>query len=187
MLFDKKSGWKVDVSIQYENILKAINCMNLLLHVFPDAVITKHSVSSVRDGDDELSPAALSRIALISTTNACYGTSEPRGPLTVMIRHLKILGYDCVLVRLARFSFFTNTQFTEMWSYLLFCRSWIGSYSPCLSKTRQTFWGAGFSQNPTGETNLSQSNMRTVKWTQKKNVSVALNCQRTVLIACTET
>lgn len=82
--------------------------MNLWLHVFTDAVITKHSLSlsSVREcsAGDELSPAALSRIALISTTNpCCYGTSKPRGPLAVMIRHLKILGYDCVLVRLARF------------------------------------------------------------------------------------
>lgn len=119
--------------------------MNLWLHVFTDAVITKHSLSlsSVREcsAGDELSPAALSRIALISTTNACcYGTSKPRGPLAVMIRHLKILGYDCVLVRLARFKFFSqNTQFTEMSSYLLFCRSRIRSSSPCLSKTRQTF------------------------------------------------
>lgn len=30
----------------------------------------------------------------------CYGTSTPRGPLAVKIRHLKILGYDPVLVRL---------------------------------------------------------------------------------------
>lgn len=44
-----------------------------------------------------------SRIALISSSNACcYGTSKPRGPLAVMIRHLKILGYDCVLVRLTQ-------------------------------------------------------------------------------------
>lgn len=118
MLFDKKSGWKVDLSIQYENSLKAINCMNLWLHVFPDAVITKHSLSSVRDGD-EPSPAALSRIALISTTNACcYGTSKPRGPLAVMIRHLKILGYDCVLVRLARF-FFIFHRCTIHWNVVI--------------------------------------------------------------------
>lgn len=30
----------------------------------------------------------------------CYGTSNPRGPLAVKIRHLKILGYNSVLVRL---------------------------------------------------------------------------------------
>lgn len=47
---------------------------------------------------------SFSRIALISTSNGCcYGTSKPRGPLAVMIRHLKILGYDCVLVRLTQF------------------------------------------------------------------------------------
>uniref|UniRef100_A0A674MBJ4 FAST kinase domains 2 n=1 Tax=Takifugu rubripes TaxID=31033 RepID=A0A674MBJ4_TAKRU len=41
----------------------------------------------------------VSIIALISSSNACcYGTSRPRGPLAVMIRHLKILGYDCVLM-----------------------------------------------------------------------------------------
>ncbi|XP_039998272.1 FAST kinase domain-containing protein 2, mitochondrial [Xiphias gladius] len=50
---------------------------------------------------EELSPAEGSqRIAIICTPQSgfCYGTSNPRGPLAVKIRHLKILGYNPVLV-----------------------------------------------------------------------------------------
>ncbi|XP_008299937.1 FAST kinase domain-containing protein 2 [Stegastes partitus] len=49
----------------------------------------------------EGSPAESSqRIAVIYTPQSgfCYGTSKPRGPLALKIRHLKILGYTPVLV-----------------------------------------------------------------------------------------
>uniref|UniRef100_A0A3Q4ATM3 RAP domain-containing protein n=1 Tax=Mola mola TaxID=94237 RepID=A0A3Q4ATM3_MOLML len=43
--------------------------------------------------------SSFTRIAVIYAAHAfCYGTSHPRGPLAVKIRHLKILGYDGVLV-----------------------------------------------------------------------------------------
>ncbi|PWA32287.1 hypothetical protein CCH79_00013189, partial [Gambusia affinis] len=48
-----------------------------------------------------MSPAESSqRIAVIYTPNSsfCFGTSHPRGPLALQIRHLKILGYAPVLV-----------------------------------------------------------------------------------------
>ncbi|XP_053170545.1 FAST kinase domain-containing protein 2, mitochondrial [Scomber japonicus] len=73
---------------------------------FIDATITKpvpnqsetetSSITGV-----ERSPAESSqRIAVICTPYSafCYGTSNPRGPLAVKIRHLKILGYDPVLL-----------------------------------------------------------------------------------------
>ncbi|XP_027862379.1 FAST kinase domain-containing protein 2, mitochondrial [Xiphophorus couchianus] len=47
-----------------------------------------------------ISPAECSqRIAVIYTPNSsfCFGTSHPRGPLALQIRHLKILGYTPVL------------------------------------------------------------------------------------------
>lgn len=42
-----------------------------------------------------------SRFAVICAqhTAFCFGTSKPRGTLAVMARHLKILGYEPVLVR----------------------------------------------------------------------------------------
>ncbi|XP_072218678.1 FAST kinase domain-containing protein 2, mitochondrial [Leuresthes tenuis] len=52
--------------------------------------------------EDMLSPAESSeRIAVISApfSGFCYGTSNPRGPLAVKIRHLKLLGYTPVLVK----------------------------------------------------------------------------------------
>ncbi|XP_035533768.1 FAST kinase domain-containing protein 2, mitochondrial isoform X2 [Morone saxatilis] len=72
-----------------------------------DGLITRplpHQSSATEAGShagDERSPAESSqRIAVICTRYAgfCHGTSNPRGPLAVKIRHLKILGYDPVLV-----------------------------------------------------------------------------------------
>lgn len=50
---------------------------------------------------EEVSPAGSSqRIAVICPPQSvfCYGTSNPRGPLAIKLRHLKILGYNPVLV-----------------------------------------------------------------------------------------
>ncbi|XP_031148119.1 FAST kinase domain-containing protein 2, mitochondrial [Sander lucioperca] len=72
-----------------------------------DGVITKPlpNHTSVTEASscagEERSPAESSqRIAVICTPHSgfCYGTSKPRGHLAVKIRHLKILGYNPVLV-----------------------------------------------------------------------------------------
>ncbi|XP_047186744.1 FAST kinase domain-containing protein 2, mitochondrial isoform X1 [Scophthalmus maximus] len=72
-----------------------------------DGVITKPlpnqtSASGAGSSDgDELSPAESSqRIAVLNIKYSalCYGTSNPRGALAVKIRHLKILGYNPILV-----------------------------------------------------------------------------------------
>ncbi|KAF3706312.1 FAST kinase domain-containing protein 2, mitochondrial Precursor [Channa argus] len=72
-----------------------------------DAVITKPvpNRTSVTEASsctgDNLSPAESSqRIAVICPPQSsfCYGTSNPRGPLAVKIRHLQILGYIPVSV-----------------------------------------------------------------------------------------
>ncbi|XP_049919715.1 FAST kinase domain-containing protein 2, mitochondrial isoform X2 [Epinephelus moara] len=68
-----------------------------------DAVITKplQNQTSATSAGGECSPAESSqRIAVLCEPHSgfCYGTSTPRGPLAVKIRHLKILGYDPVLV-----------------------------------------------------------------------------------------
>ncbi|XP_031707664.1 FAST kinase domain-containing protein 2, mitochondrial [Anarrhichthys ocellatus] len=72
-----------------------------------DAVITKpllNQTSVTEAGSragEECPPAESSqRIAVICTPHSgfCHGTSNPRGPLAVKIRHLKILGYNPVLV-----------------------------------------------------------------------------------------
>nr|XP_004552728.1 FAST kinase domain-containing protein 2, mitochondrial [Maylandia zebra] len=74
---------------------------------FIDAAVTKPtpnqtSVCEARSGGGEgCSPAESSeRIAVMYAPQSgfCYGTSNPRGPLAVKIRHLKILGYNSVLV-----------------------------------------------------------------------------------------
>lgn len=74
---------------------------------FIDAAVTKPtpnqtSVCEARIGGAEgCSPAESSeRIAVMYAPQSgfCYGTSNPRGPLAVKIRHLKILGYNSVLV-----------------------------------------------------------------------------------------
>ncbi|CAG06685.1 unnamed protein product [Tetraodon nigroviridis] len=97
-----------------------------------DAVITKHSLSQSSERDrsagEERPPAAGSqRTALVCSSACCYGTARPRGPLALMIRHLEILGYDRVLVRLAQLSPFKNTQSAQTSSYPLFSRLWIRS------------------------------------------------------------
>ncbi|XP_029030408.1 FAST kinase domain-containing protein 2, mitochondrial [Betta splendens] len=69
-----------------------------------DAVITKpvpNQSDASRCAEKELSPAESSqRIAIVCAppSGFCYGTSKPRGPLAVKIRHLKILGYTPVLI-----------------------------------------------------------------------------------------
>lgn len=72
-----------------------------------DAVITKPlpNHTSATEGSsclgEECSPAESSqRIAVICAPQYwfCYGTSNPRGLLAAKIRHLKILGYNLVLV-----------------------------------------------------------------------------------------
>nr|XP_046238198.1 FAST kinase domain-containing protein 2, mitochondrial isoform X2 [Scatophagus argus]XP_046238199.1 FAST kinase domain-containing protein 2, mitochondrial isoform X2 [Scatophagus argus] len=73
---------------------------------FIDGVITKPlpNQTSVTEASsqagEESSPAGSSqRIAVICPPQPfCFGTSKPCGPLAVEIRHLKILGYDHVLV-----------------------------------------------------------------------------------------
>ncbi|GAA6234375.1 FAST kinase domain-containing protein 2, mitochondrial isoform X1 [Lates japonicus] len=73
---------------------------------FIDGVITKPlpnqtPVPEASSCGEELSPAESSqRIAVIcpSYSGFCYGTSNPRGQLAVKIRHLKVLGYDPVVV-----------------------------------------------------------------------------------------
>uniref|UniRef100_UPI003AAE48D0 FAST kinase domain-containing protein 2, mitochondrial n=1 Tax=Centroberyx gerrardi TaxID=166262 RepID=UPI003AAE48D0 len=68
-----------------------------------DGVITKPLpvTKGSSPAGEESSPAESSqRIAVICVPQSafCYGTSHPRGPLAVKIRHLKILGYTPVLV-----------------------------------------------------------------------------------------
>lgn len=60
-----------------------------------DAVVTKPA------GAEASRPAGGShRIAVLSVTLSkfCFGTSVPRGPLALKLRHLKLLGYDPLLV-----------------------------------------------------------------------------------------
>lgn len=66
------------------------------------SVITKHEPrkASVTEGE-EISPVESSqRIALMCVLHSgvCFGTSNPRGHMAVKIRHLRILGYEPVLV-----------------------------------------------------------------------------------------
>lgn len=74
---------------------------------FIDAAVTKPTPNQTSvceasiGGGEGCSPAESSeRIAVIYApqTRFCYGTSNPRGPLAAKIRHLKILGYNSVLV-----------------------------------------------------------------------------------------
>lgn len=73
---------------------------------FVDAVITKLLPNQTETEEssfagEECSPAESSqRIAVICApySGFCYGTSNPRGPLAIKIRHLKILGYNPVLL-----------------------------------------------------------------------------------------
>lgn len=74
---------------------------------FIDAAVTKPvpiQTSASEAGScagERRSPAESSqRVAVIYAPQSgfCYGTSNPRGPLAVKVRHLKILGYNPVLV-----------------------------------------------------------------------------------------
>lgn len=61
----------------------------------------------------------------------CYGTSNPRGPLAVKIRHLKFLGYNSVLVRLWHLQkIMSHSHFCTISAYFTskpFCSSWLMS------------------------------------------------------------
>ncbi|KAM9327389.1 FAST kinase domain-containing protein 2, mitochondrial isoform 2-T2 [Pholidichthys leucotaenia] len=70
---------------------------------FIDGVVTKpltNQTCVTEAGEQFSSPEKCQRFAVIYTPNSgfCYGTSHPRGALAVKLRHLKILGYDLVLV-----------------------------------------------------------------------------------------
>ncbi|KAM6958421.1 FAST kinase domain-containing protein 2, mitochondrial [Tautogolabrus adspersus] len=74
---------------------------------FIDAVITKplpnqtSATEAISPAGEESRPVESSqRIAVICAPPSaiCFGTSRPRGPLAVRIRHLRILGYDPVVV-----------------------------------------------------------------------------------------
>ncbi|XP_076580324.1 FAST kinase domain-containing protein 2, mitochondrial isoform X2 [Chaetodon auriga] len=86
-----------------------------------DGVITKPlpnqtSVTEASSHAEEASSPAESsqRIAVICAPHPfCYGTSNPLGPVAVQVRHLKILGYDHVLVMDQRMQFMPETKRTE--------------------------------------------------------------------------
>ncbi|TNN51474.1 FAST kinase domain-containing protein 2, mitochondrial [Liparis tanakae] len=67
-----------------------------------DGVITRPPPSQTSVPEASRCPPAESsqRIAVISTplSGFCFGTSHPRGSLAVKIRHLRILGYEPVLI-----------------------------------------------------------------------------------------
>ncbi|CAN9498424.1 unnamed protein product [Ophioblennius macclurei] len=65
-----------------------------------DAVITKAVTSQSCAGEGEPPAERSHRIAVIhaAPSKFCFGTLNPRGLLALKIRHLKILGYDPVLV-----------------------------------------------------------------------------------------
>ncbi|XP_019963519.1 FAST kinase domain-containing protein 2, mitochondrial [Paralichthys olivaceus] len=97
---------------------------------FIDAVITKPlsnqtSVTEVSGISEReaLSPAESSqRIAVICPPNSgfCYSTSNPRGSLAVMLRHLKILGYNPVLVSEQELESVSEEKRTEFLRGLIF-------------------------------------------------------------------
>lgn len=86
-----------------------------------DGVITKPlpnqtSVTKASGHAEEASSPAESsqRIAVICAPHPfCYGTSNPLGPVAVKVRHLKILGYDRVLVLDQKLQFMPETERTE--------------------------------------------------------------------------
>lgn len=89
-----------------------------------DAVITK-PLSTHGSGGAGVpsSPAESSqRIALVCTPHSgfCFGTSNPRGPLAVKIRHLKILGYEPVLVVQKELESMSEEKRTEFLRGLIF-------------------------------------------------------------------
>ncbi|XP_012712710.2 FAST kinase domain-containing protein 2, mitochondrial [Fundulus heteroclitus] len=89
-----------------------------------DAVVTKPRPSQpCATGTSSISPAESSqRIAVIYTPNSslCFGTSHPRGPLAVKIRHLKILGYTPVLVTEQHLQSLSEKERTDVIRGLIF-------------------------------------------------------------------
>ncbi|KAM9334111.1 FAST kinase domain-containing protein 2, mitochondrial [Symphorus nematophorus] len=87
-----------------------------------DAVITKpppnqtSATEASAPAAEVRSPAESSqRIAVICTPQPfCYGTSNPRGHVAVKIRHLKILGYEPVLVIDAELQSMSEEKRTEL-------------------------------------------------------------------------
>lgn len=62
-------------------------------------VCTCNSNFDLFEDDKHLSQCPRIAVIYAPPSNFGYGTSNPRGPLAVKIRHLKILGYTPVLVR----------------------------------------------------------------------------------------
>ncbi|KAG7502950.1 hypothetical protein JOB18_029132 [Solea senegalensis] len=88
---------------------------------FIDAVITKpppkETSVSLSEGAAASSPAESSqRIAVICAPLSvlCFGTSDPRGLLAVKIRHLRILGFNPVLVTEQELSSVSQEQATKL-------------------------------------------------------------------------
>lgn len=85
-----KEGWTLQEKVEVEDIYVIAG------------VITKHEPRKTSEAEgEEISPVESSqRIALICMRHlgVCYGTSNPRGYMAVKIRHLRILGYEPVLV-----------------------------------------------------------------------------------------
>lgn len=85
-----EEGWTLQEKVEVEDIYVI------------EGVITKHEPRKTSDTEgEEISPVESSqRIALICMPHSgvCYGTSNPRGYMAVKIRHLRILGYEPVLV-----------------------------------------------------------------------------------------
>ncbi|XP_015244422.1 PREDICTED: FAST kinase domain-containing protein 2 [Cyprinodon variegatus] len=88
-----------------------------------DGLITKPLPSQTDVMETSSSPADSSqRIAVIYAPNStfCYGTSHPRGPLALKIRHLKILGYTPVLVTEQHLQPLSEEERTDVIRGLLF-------------------------------------------------------------------
>lgn len=103
-----------------------------------DAVITKPVSTHGSGGAGERSSPAESsqRIALVCTPHSgfCSGTSNPRGPLAVKIRHLKILGYEPVLVMQKELESKSEERRTEFLRGLIFPEHYLLDTQP---KTEQ--------------------------------------------------
>ncbi|XP_014893635.1 FAST kinase domain-containing protein 2 [Poecilia latipinna] len=89
-----------------------------------DAVVTKPLPNQPCVTEtSSVSPAESSqRIAVIYTPNSsyCFGTSQPRGPLALQIRHLKFLGYTPVLVTEELLQSLSEEEMTEKLRGLIF-------------------------------------------------------------------
>ncbi|XP_074520281.1 FAST kinase domain-containing protein 2, mitochondrial [Halichoeres trimaculatus] len=91
---------------------------------FIDAVITKPLLcsSSVPEGGEASAAERSHRVALLSTppSQLCFGTSRPRGPLACKIRHLRILGYEPVMLQENKLQALSPETRTEFLRELIF-------------------------------------------------------------------